>query len=200
MPTSKQPWDFTPELSSARLIVIAKALLDVYDEVQRDLATELDDNYTRGTTTFGRQKNKIIQLCTSGRHPWLDLRNTSNDLTFAIGGTPFRFFSDDHEKPHKPGFWRRNQQDDLFPVDESTPIYWRFIVEKPLADEADATVYVIGANSDQEMVCEWKYDELVRVLTSTDATRPEAVETPEPEVGLLQKEHKQREADSGTSK
>lgn len=198
MPTP-QPWDFLPTLSEERLIVIAKALLDIFDEVQRDLSTPLDDNYTRGTTTFGRQKNKIIRLCLSDKYDWLDLRNTSNDLTFAIDGIPFRFFSDDHEKPKKPGFWRRNTQDNLFPAEENEPVYWRFIVEKPLADEAEASVYVIGANSNQDVVCEWKYEEMVRVLTSTTTNRPEAIETPEPEVSLPEAQDQRKKADSGSA-
>lgn len=196
----KQPWDFEPKLSEERLIIIAKALLDVYDEVQRELATELDSNYTRGTTTFGRQKNKIIQLCTSKKYgDWLDLRNTSNDLTFAIGGIPFRFFCDDHEKPHKPGFWRKNEQDNLFSSDDDVPVYWRFIIEKPLTEEDEASVYVVGANANQEVVCEWKYDESVRVLKSVDSTRPEAVDTPEPEVGFPKQDQEQeKDADPGS--
>lgn len=187
MPTPK-PWEFHPELTERRLATIAKALLDVYYDVESDLSTDLDTAYTRGTTTFGRQKSKIIQMCTSGEFNWLDLRNTSNDVVFAVGSVPFRFFSDDHEKPKKPGFWRRNPQDNLFPTTDNEPVFWRFIVEKPLSDEAEASVYVIGANFQQETVCEWKYDELVRVLTSTDETRPEPVDTPEPEIGLPEEE------------
>lgn len=193
--SKKQPWDYHPALSEDRLRVVAASLLDVYHEVQVELGTELDDNYTRGTTTFGRQKNKIIQLCKSNKFPWLDLRNTSNDLTFSISCIPFRFFSDDHEKPSKAAVWRRNEQDDLFPSKEDQPIYWRYILEKPLTDEDEATVYVIGANSNQEIVCEWKYAEKVRVLRTVDASRPEAVDISEPQVGLPKKEENE---DSGT--
>ncbi|MBW9335599.1 hypothetical protein FEE59_18975 [Herbaspirillum sp. RU 5E] len=182
--SAKQPWNFAEGLSEDKLSVIAKALLDVFDEVQRELATDLDDNYTRGTTTFGRQKNMIVQLALSKKYDWLDLRNTSNDLTFSISGIPFRFFSDDHEKPHKPGFWRKNDQDNLWATNDEDPEYWRFIVEKPFSEEGEAAVYVVGANTNQEVICVWKYDEAVRVLKSVDTVRPEAVETPEPEVSL----------------
>lgn len=197
----KQPSDYKPQLIKARLDIIASALLDVYDEVQRELATELDSNYTRGTTTFGRQKNKIILMCLSKKYDWLDLRNTSNDLTFAIGGIPFRFFRDDHEKPKKRSFWRLNVQDNLslFETSNDVPVYWRFVVERPLTEEGEAAVYVIGANSNQEIVCEWKYDEAVRVLKSVDSTRPEAVDTPEPEVGVPKNDQNQeRNVDPGS--
>ncbi len=195
--SKKQPWDYYSALSEERLRIVAEALLDVYDEVQIELGTELDDNYTRGTTTFGRQKNKIIQLCKSNEYSWLDLRNTSNDLTFSIGCIPFRFFSDDHEKPTKAAVWRRNDQDDMFPSEENEPIYWRYILEKPLSEDDEATMYVIGANSNQEIVCEWKYAEKVRILSSVDTSRPEAVDISEPQVGLPKIEE-DKDSDTGS--
>ena len=194
----KQPWDYQAGLIAQRLNIIAEALLDVYDDVQRELDTELDDNYTRGTTTFGRQKNKLIWLCRKGGHAWLDLRNTSNDLTCAINGIPFRFFSDDHEKPLKPGFWKRNEQDNLFPSSDDEPIYWRFVVEKPLTEEDEAAVYFLGANSNQEVVCEWKYAEGVRVFKSVDNVLPDAVDTPEPKIGLPKQDQEEKGADEGS--
>ncbi|MFZ6864703.1 hypothetical protein ACO0K7_18935 [Undibacterium sp. Ji67W] len=193
----KQPWEYQLALIADRLNVIAEALLDVYYDVQKELDTDLDSSYTRGTTTFGRQKNKLIQLCKDARYPWLDLRNTSNDLTCAIDGIPFRFFTDDHEKPQKPGFWKRNEQDNLFPTDEDEPIYWRFIIEKPLTDEDEAAVYFLGANSNQVPVCEWKYEESVRVFKTVDNIRPDAVDTPEPNVGLP-KQDQEKKDDTGS--
>jgi len=195
--SKRQPWDYYSALSEDRLRIVAAALLDVYDEVQVELGTELDDNYTRGTTTFGRQKNKIIQLCTSNQFPWLDLRNTSNDLTFSIGCIPFRFFSDDHEKPSKAAVWRRNEQDDMFSSEEDEPIYWRYILEKPLSEDDEASVYVIGASSNQQIVCEWKYAEKVRILTNVDTSRPEAVDISEPQVGLPKIEE-DKDSDAGS--
>ena len=180
-----QPWDYHSELTSSRLNVIAEALLKVFHDTHDDLNTSLDNSYTRGTATFGRQRERIIQLCQSqNHHDWLDLRNTSNDLTFSIGGIPCRFFTDDHQNPKKKSFWRRNEQDNLFPLDEGSPVLWRFIVEKPLTEDSDASVYFVGANQAQDVVCEWKYQEAVRVLKVTDETRYEEVQIKEPEVSI----------------
>jgi hypothetical protein len=181
---AKSPWDYYPELTSDRLSVIAVALLDVFDDVQRSLSTDLDNSYTRGTTTFGRQKEKLIQLCRSSVYHWLDLRNTSNDLVCQIERVPFRFFSDDHAAPKKKSFWRRNAQDNLFPVSDDEPIYWRFVVESPLTDQDEASAYFIGCNANQELVCEWKYEHPVRTLRTTNNARPAEVATPAPEVSL----------------
>lgn len=190
---SKQPWDYHSALIADRLNLIAKALLDVYYDVQVELDTDLDSSYTRGTTTFGRQKSKLIQMGQDPSIPWLDLRNTSNDLTCTIGEIPFRFFRDDHSSPKKKGFWKRNEQDNLFPNEEGEPIYWRFVIEKPLTEDDDASVYFLGADVNQVTVCEWKYEESVRVLTSVDSRRPDPVETPEPQVGLPKQDQGNKE-------
>lgn len=181
----KQPWDYHSELTRSRLETIAEALLKVFHDTHDDLNTQLDNNYTRGTTTFGRQRERIIQLCQNANHDdWLDLRNTSNDLTFSIGGIPCRFFTDDHQNPKKKSFWRRNEQDNLFPMEESSPVLWRFIVEKPLTEGDDASVYFVGANQAQDVVCEWKYQDSVRVLKTVDNTRHEEVQINEPEIAI----------------
>lgn len=169
---SRKPWDFYPELIEGRLWVIAEALLDVYYDVQIELASELDDNYTRGTTTFGRQKNKLVQLRNSGAYSWFKVLNTSNDLTCSIGEIPFRFFRDDHESPAKRGFWRRNYQDDLFPIADDQPVIFRFVVEHARNDEDEASVYFLGFTQEGQLVCEWRFDEPVRTLRSITQTRP----------------------------
>jgi hypothetical protein len=180
----KFPWEFYPALTESKLNVIAEALLSVYDSTHSDLSTDLDDNYTRGTTTFGRSKNKLTTLARSGVYPWLDLRNTSNDLTCAIDGVPFRFFRDDHDKPTKKGFWRRNAQDDLFAVEDDQPVLFRFVLESPVSDVDEPVVYFLGFTATGQLACEWKHETIVRVLRSADDTRPVAEEIPSPTVNL----------------
>lgn len=178
------PWQFYGALTESRLSVIAEALLTVYDSTHTDLSSELDDNYTRGTTTFGRSKNKLIALHASRVYDWFDLRNTSNDLVCSIDGIPFRFFRDDHEKPGKKGFWRRNAQDDLFAVEDDQPVLFRFVLERPAGEEDEATVYFLGFTVSGQLACEWKHESTVRVLRSVDDSRPVAEEIPSPIVGL----------------
>jgi len=190
---SRKPWEFYPALLEARLEVIAEALLDVYYDVQSELVSPLDDNYTRGTTTFGRQKNKLIQLCRSAVYSWLDLRNTSNDLTCAIDGIPFRFFRDDHENPSKRGFWRRNDQDDMFPVADDQPVIFRFVVEHSRNQEDEATVYFLGFTQEGQLACEWRYSETIRTLRSVTGTRPTAEETPPPVVEPRDEEQEEKQ-------
>jgi hypothetical protein len=170
------PWEFTPQLSEDRLTIVAKELLKVLDQTFELLTTTLDDNYTRGTCTFGRQKNRIIELCMEGRHSWLKLTNPGMDVTFEIEGIPVRFFADDPTNPKKPGFFRRNRVDQLFAPVETTPTVWRFVVEKPEFEGEGARIHFVGYNQSEEILSLWTYgDERATVLHSTDSTPPKPV-------------------------
>jgi len=167
-----KPVEFHPELTDDRLALVAKALLDVYDETHAALSTELDDNYTRGTTTFGRSRNKLIAMHRSGLFSaWFNLLHAGTDITCAIGQVPFRFFRDDHVTPEKRGFWRRNPQDDMFAEDDDQPTIFRFVLEHPLVEDDEARVYFLGFSQTGTLRCEWQYAGSVRLLHSVDDAR-----------------------------
>ncbi|OHC68175.1 MAG: hypothetical protein A3H93_06380 [Rhodocyclales bacterium RIFCSPLOWO2_02_FULL_63_24] len=169
------PWELKPALTESRLNSIAQAFLDIYYGVEETLNTEDDDNYTRGATFFGRSRQRLIRMSQSGEYPWLALTNSAMDVTLEIDGVPFRFFRDDHASPSKKGFWRRNESDQLFAPDETTPVIFRFIVERPLIDDADPEIYFVGFNAQAIQVFEWRYGQ-VPIVRSIDETLPQAVE------------------------
>lgn len=184
MATKKNPWDFHPELVPSRLAVISEALLDVLHVTKGDLSSELDDNYTRGTATFGRQRQLLIQLARSKRYRWLGLAHAGMDVTVLIGGVPVRFFADDHENPKKKGFFRRNAVDSLFPISDTQPVLWRFIVEKALTDEDEDVVYFAGFNAFDDLVCEWRHFQPVKKLHVVASEPQAAVNIPSAPIGL----------------
>lgn len=173
MQTHRVPWDFYPQLSHDRLTVIAEELLQVLDRTYEQLSSPYDDNYTRGTCTFGRQRQMLIALCLSGRYSWLQLTHPGMDVTFNIDNIPVRFFADDPENPKKPGFFRRNVVDQLFEPQLTTPTLHRFVVEKPEFEGEGARVHFIGTNALDEIVSKWTYGEgRVSVLQYSDETLP----------------------------
>lgn len=198
MAATRNPWDFFPQYTEKRLATIAVALLDVYYETQKEMSTSLDDNYTRGASTFGRQRNKLIWMCQCGDYPWLELAHAGMDLMCKIGGTPFRFFSDDPDAPSKPGFWK-NPCDMLFPLQDNDPVHLRFILEKPVDEVSEAEVHFIGFNAAGEEVFRWRYDGNVNVVSSVDADRPQAVKLAPPEVKPRQKTEKRKTPDAGAA-
>jgi hypothetical protein len=176
MQTHPYPWFFYPELSEERLTVIAEELLNVMDMTYSQLSSSLDDNYTRGTCTFGRQRQMLIALCLSGKYPWLQLTHPGMDVTFNIENIPVRFFADDPDNPKKPGFFRRNVVDQLFEPQLTTPTLHRFVVEKPEFEGEGARVHFIGTNALDEIVSKWSYGEgRVALLQGIGDTQPASV-------------------------
>ena len=177
---AKAPHEFNPALTETRLRIVAEALLEVLYETELELAGPLDDGYTRGTTTFGRQRNALIQLCNAGRHRWLKLTHAGMDVTFEIDGVPCRFFADDPAKPRKPGFFRRNDCDQLFDIETEAPLLFRFIVAKPQHSDEEAEVFFVGYDVNQNESFRWQYSRSTPALSSVDDRRPAEVPLPSP--------------------
>lgn len=168
------PWKLKAALSEDRLNLLASHFREIYYGVDSLLDTDDDCNYGRGALFFSRSRKRLIHLGTSGEYGWLKLTNPAMDVTLEIGGLPFRFFRDDHDAPKKKGFWRRNDADRLFAPDDSEPVIFRFIVQRPVTDEDELEIYFVGYNAVEEAVCEWRYGH-VRVLHTADNKLPEAV-------------------------
>lgn len=180
------PSHFHRDLAEGRLRVIAELLLDERYTTMREMTSPWDDNYTREVAVFGRQRNRLIDACLQQDHPWLTLGTPSMDLTFFIGSVPCRFFTEDNsEAPKKEGFFRRNLVDNLFAPDDSTPVMWRFIVERNPLEIIGDRVFFIGFNAYQEAVAFWEYRAGGPVLHSVDDVVPPAVEIPAPRIEPL---------------
>lgn len=165
-----KPWTLKPVLTEERLNTIAQAFLDVNYSVLEILSTEDDCNYGRGALTFARSRQRLINMALSGKYLWLRITNSAMDVTLEIEGVPFRFFRDDHEAPKKKGFWRRNESDQLFAPDDSTPVIFRFVVEKAVQEEDEPEIYFIGYNAQEIPVFEWRYGHFPVMHTIDDVT------------------------------
>ena len=184
----QHPSSFHPDLTEDRLRIIAQKLLDIRHDTLQQMTNAYDDNYTRECAAFGRQRNMLVDFCKTSGYPWLELTNPNMDITFNIGEVPCRFFRDDPNSPSKPGFFKRNAVDNLFPVDDKSPVQFRFIVEKALGEEDEDQVYFVGYNELHEQVFQWKYRKPTSILHELNGTVPEAVQIPEPEVNPLDDE------------
>lgn len=185
------PWQAHSELSQVRLSIIAEGLLNIRHDTYAELATRLDDNYSRGCTTFGRQRQWLLQLAKAGKYDWLSLASPTMDLTVNIGGIPVRFFTDDHDSPKKQGYFRRNEVDQLFSTDDTQPVLFRFVVEPAATPEDEDRIYFLGHNAYQEVVVEWQYRPSTSVMHPVETVEPTAVVQPDAEVGLKSDEKEQ---------
>lgn len=114
-------------------------------------------------------------MAQSSQYPWLTLTNPGMDVTCEIDGLPFRFFRDDHENPKKRGYWRRNACDQLFSTDDTIPVIFRFIVERPITEDDSPEIYFVGYNSVEIAVTEWRYGQ-VPVFRSMDEYLPKSIQ------------------------
>lgn len=180
-----KPSEISSSLTSSRLSIIARRMLDVLDDALRTASTDLDCAYARGTLSWVRIKNALLQLARSGDYPWLTIKHSGNDLLLGIGSETVRFFLDDHENPKKMRVLNPTNSEakqlQLFEEDAHSEYLWRFIVERALSEEDDHQVYFVGyeahAERDGNLIAEWRYNaERVRTLVAVDDEIPAAAE------------------------
>lgn len=163
--TLPSPSAFNAELVSDRLETVSQMLLDELYATEDDLSRSTDNGYTRGCTTFGRQRSRIISEAMSGRYEWLSLSNGSNDIVFTIGGVPCRFSNDDPSNPSKDAVLTANryQMDFLEFAAKGEPGRFCFIIDRGQDGAAEPLVEFLGFTPSGEVACRW-VSNAVRVL------------------------------------
>lgn len=177
------PSSFHPALSAERLAHVSRLLLTELAEIESLLSSEVDDGYTRGCPTFGRQKNRIKLEARSGKAAWLTISNPNNDMVFAIGGIPCRFSNDNPDKPAKDAVLiaNRHQMSFFEEVDAGVPKRFCFVVDRGASENEDARVVFLGFDEVNVMRCRWVSDS-VRTLYQVAPEVPEPAHLPRPVV------------------
>lgn len=172
------PTFFSPDLTNDRLNHISRILLDARDRALTDANTELDSPYTRGCLAFGRQHQAIIKTWQDRLHPWLSISHAGSDLIFRIGSVSVRFFTDNPNAPKKPAVLIPTQAEQLsiFKPNTNQVVLWRFILQPASNNDEEDSVFFIGINEFNEVICRWKYTDSVTVIHSIDETTPAAKE------------------------
>jgi hypothetical protein len=183
--TQLHPAIFHRALTDERLRVIASALLNIRHETLTALSSPYDDNYTRESTVFGRQRNLLIEMALGQEHDWMTLAHAGMDVTFCVDSVPCRFFTDDSEAPRKDGFFKRNAVDSLFASDDRLPVMWRFVVEPAISDDGEDRVLFIGYNVYHEKVSQWVFRPSLPTLHSIGEEPPAPTRLLAAEIELL---------------
>lgn len=188
-----QPAHFEPELTTNRLEMVARWLLEEYYSTEDDLVRDTDNNYTRGCTSFMRQRVRVIQEYKSGRHSWLGMLNNGNDLVFTIGGIPCRYSNDDAASPTKQAVTTANQYQASFLNfdDDKKPSRFCFVIDRGQSGAEEPHVEFLGFTVAGVVVCRWTSNK-VRVL-SIEGTQslPPAVEVNKPVVAPKRRSNNQ---------
>ncbi|HEX4333723.1 MAG TPA: hypothetical protein VH040_16420 [Usitatibacter sp.] len=195
----RQPFECHADLTDDRLRTGAEALLETRYSTLREMNSPFDDNYTRESAIFGRQRNRIIDMALQTQPDWLTLAHAGMDLTFMIGSVPCRYFTEDNsESPKKDGFFKRNATDNLFAIDDQEPVFWRFVIERNPVEATGDRAFLIGYNSYQEPVAMWEYKAARPVLHSVDHDTPRAVEIPPARVEAIESEDENEKKSSAS--
>ena len=176
------PASFKPQLSTDRLEAVSQWLLDELYATENDLSRRTDNGYTRGCTTFGRQRNRIIAEALSGRQPWLALINSNNDIVFTIGGVPCRFSNDDPSSPSKDAVMTANRFQmefiDFAAVGE--PARFCFIVDRGHEGAAEPRGEFVGFTPSGDAVCRWVSNSVRVLRLEGQETLPQPVNVAKP--------------------
>lgn len=177
------PSTFKSGLSTDRLVLVSKWLLEELFATEDDLNRDTDGGYTRGCTTFGRQRSRIIAEATRGQYDWLGISNNGNDLVFTIDGVPCRFSNDDPSNPSKDAVLiaNRYQLDFLEFAEEGNPARFCFVIDRGVSETSDPKVVFLGFTPTNEIVCKWESDSMrmLRLETGDNAVQPVPVAKPQ---------------------
>lgn len=178
------PEVFHAAFRSDRLEVIANVLIEEHFSTLTDLQSEYDDGYSRGTTRFARQKNRLKSIAMSGQYDWLQLRDTSNALIFAIDGIPCRFATDDPVNPTKPAVVDTTQIQLSFfdEVENGVPCKFCFILDGGYTEADDPRVVFVGEDMMGVVKCKWTSDG-AKTLHAVAANTPPAKDVGRAPVG-----------------
>jgi hypothetical protein len=181
MLTSK-PSDFHAALKDEYLSLVAQWLLEEWYATEDDLTRDTDGPYTRGTTRFGRQKQRITNEFLYGNHPWLGVENGGNDLVFAIGGIPCRFSNDSATTPTKKAVLEahRFQMPLIEEAEPDQAARFCFVVDPGVGEDSAPKVSLLGYSATGHLVCQWQSSTTVRTLVNVKLELPQAVEVAKP--------------------
>lgn len=176
------PSSFKPQLSADRLQTVSTWLLEELNATEDDLVRDTDNGYTRGCTSFMRQRVRILNEATSKKHSWLGIVNPGNDLVFSIEGIPCRFSNDDPDDPKKDAVKIANRYQTTFLDfdDESAPSRFCFVIDRGLEGISDPHVAFLGFTAADSLVTRWASDKVrsFHAVGDLPLAAPVAVEKP----------------------
>jgi len=187
-----------PELTSERLGIVSQFLLEELYATEDDLSRDTDSGYTRGCTTFGRQRSRIIAEALSGKYSWLDLSSSANDIVFTIEGVPCRFSNDDPQNPSKDAVLTvsRFQMDFLEFTAKGEPGRFCFVIDRGYSEAEEPRVVFLGFTPSGSTACRWESSAVRLFKSAGKAVLPQAVDVGKPSVAPKRRKKADGDADA----
>ncbi|TDU24188.1 hypothetical protein DFR24_4452 [Panacagrimonas perspica] len=151
------PSTFHSQLSGDRLETISTWLIEEWYATEEDLVRDTDNNYTRGCTTFMRQRVRIMKEAQGGKYSWLGMSSTGNDLVFTIDGIPCRYSNDDATNPSKDAVTTANRHQASFLDFDNVvgPTRFCFVIDRGVEGIGDPHVEFLGYTAAGTLTTRW---------------------------------------------
>lgn len=177
---------------------IASWLLDEALATEDSNRRNSDNAYTRGSTRFGRQRQRILNEHCSGQYPWLGIISSGNDFIFSINGIPCRFSDDNPKKPSKRAVLEVHlrQRPLLEDAEPDEAARFVFVVDRGPAESNEPRVVLLGFSKLGDVVHRWYSSSEVRIIGDALVSLPAAVDLPKPQITLKQR---QKDADAAAT-
>lgn len=171
------------------LKLVASWMLEEYESTLDDLVRDTDSEYTIGTTSFGRQKARILKESRSENYPWLEFRNTTNDLVFSVDGIPCRFTNDNVVNPKKRAARETHclQYSLLEDAAVSDDMRFVFVLDKEFFKDEPRVVLLGYSKETNTQVCSCVLRESSRRIGEANISLPDSVEIKKPLVSPKRK-------------
>lgn len=173
---------FPSSLKEEYLNLVAGWLLEEWRNTEDDLVRDTDTPYTRGTTRFGRQKQRITNEYVSGRHAWLKVENNGQDIVFSISGIPCRFSNDSADSPKKRAVLEVHpfQMRLLEEAEPGEAARFVFVIDQGVDETSEPRVLLLGFSVSGQEVCRWRSGGVLRTLGESKPSMPAPVEISKP--------------------
>lgn len=173
---------FPSELKEEHLNLVASWFLEEWRATEEDMVRKTDTAYTRGTTRFGRQKERITQEYLSGNHPWLKVENNSLDIVFSINSISCRFSNDNADAPKKRAVLEAHvlQMSLLEEAEPGEAARFVFVIHEGADEASDPRVVLLGFSTSNEIVCRWTSGTLARAIGEATPSMPAPVQINKP--------------------
>jgi hypothetical protein len=189
--TTTAPWEIHPDLTSERLVAVARLISrgrnDALDRFDPSVG---DDGWTLGCRAYQFGRFRVLEAIDSGDAPWLTVLDRTKQFVFKIGKVPVRFYRGPADEPNhrtlRQSYPELQQLAFGFASDaEGRDLAFRFAVETDF-DGAITSVKFLGLRGETPVLC-WEIPlaaSSIRLFPI--ALQPaEGVELPRPTVKVL---------------
>jgi len=187
-----RPWDYHPDLTRDRLILVAQLLAlgrgHALDRFDPEIG---DDSWTRGVCAFNYGRHQIKRAAGTSGFEWLSVPDPSRRLQFKVGEVILRFYRGAASDPAPHMLLPTELEQFMLPLEEGLPLdgaRLRVAVETDAEGAPIQISFVAIRGSEVETIWPIPYEDAPPLVVSLSEDTPEGVDPGPPPVSLADDE------------